>query len=134
MSVLQHYVLAHFSTANFDDHTVDEVIEILRDCLESSYDFEGFSVRANRKLKECSGDGVVEVVGVAEIGRTLFFMIEWSREVAGRHKMMVRAKFHSVRSLQDIAAYRVASCVKSRTNIEQLPVPVLVKRVVGKFL
>ena len=135
MSALQQYVLDPVSTGNLDDHTIDVVMKIIRTCLESSYDLEGFKVEFNNKLTEGSldWDGVGVLEGVAGIGRNLFLKINWFRSV-GNYNILVWAKFHSVRSLQDLAAYQVACSIKSRTNLEQLPVPPLVKRIVGKFM
>ena len=129
---LQQYVLEPVITGNLDDHTVDLVIKTVKTCLESSYDLHGFSVAVNRKLKESS---IYEWLGVARLGRNIFMKMEGFKR-PGRNIIMIFVKFHSfrVRSLQDLAAYQVACSVKSKINLEQLPVPPLIKRIVGKFI
>ena len=159
-AILQQYVLEANSTGDYDDYTVAEILKVLNTVLESVYDLETFPFAVKKKLVEIFGERVD--TGVASIGKNLFIKIRGVTganmvQVDGyRYKekegvkvedlgmfeklslrnynenLLVMAKFQSVRSLQDIAAYQVACSL--RNSQEQIHIPYLVRKGVNKFM
>ena len=136
---MHKYLLEPVSTGGFSDKVIDKVFEVLRSVLESTCDIESFMDAVNSKLRDRFGsvaDGSYTLV--AGLTKNLFLMIRGMKrkDVFGFiiiGSIMVKAKFQGVRSLQDLAAYKVSCCVSSRSNLEELPIPPLVKKVVAKF-
>ena len=140
MPVLHKYLLEPVSKGGFRDKIIDGVLEILKSVLESTCDYETFMDAVNSKLRDRFGsaaDGSYTLV--TGLRKNLFLMIrgmERKDQFGGRiiGSIKVKAKFQGVRSLQDLAAYQVSCCVPSRNNLEELPIPPLVERVVVKFI
>eukprot|EP00092_Neocalanus_flemingeri_P036943 GFUD01040217.1.p1 GENE.GFUD01040217.1~~GFUD01040217.1.p1 ORF type:complete len:166 (-),score=35.84 GFUD01040217.1:171-668(-) len=72
--------------------------------------------------------------------RNIFIIIGGVRLRQGRQYSpmtvtSIKAKYQGVRSLQDLAAHQVACSIRnSIVSLEQLPIPSLTKKVVGKFV
>ena len=133
MPALQQYVLEPVSTGDLDDQTIDEVLKVLRNVLETIDDLKSFSVAVNRKLRESFR--FAHIRGVSGMKRNLYFVIGGVDNRPHRFcGMMVKAKFKDVRSLQNLSANQVACSVRCRHNLENLQVPSLVKRIVGKLI
>eukprot|EP00092_Neocalanus_flemingeri_P091877 GFUD01116566.1.p1 GENE.GFUD01116566.1~~GFUD01116566.1.p1 ORF type:complete len:137 (+),score=34.12 GFUD01116566.1:54-464(+) len=128
MQRVQKYVLEPVKTGGLDDQTVAEVLEVLQTGLDSVYELDKFSAILNRMLAEKFGDYVY--TGVAGMGKNIFILGEIKR-----YDLMIKAKFQGVRSLQDLAAHQVACSIRnSPVSLEQLPIPSLTKKVVGKVV
>ena len=136
-------VLEPVSTGGFDDQTTTRVFEVLRSVLESDYDIERLKYEVDLKIREHFGsvakDSYTLVAGHGQ-RKNLFFMIrgmkggsEVPRCITNYHTLgsiLIMAKFQSVRSLQYLAAYQVSCCVPNRNNLEELPIPPLIRKIV----
>eukprot|EP00092_Neocalanus_flemingeri_P054713 GFUD01064473.1.p1 GENE.GFUD01064473.1~~GFUD01064473.1.p1 ORF type:complete len:175 (-),score=43.52 GFUD01064473.1:91-615(-) len=159
MQTVQKYVLEPVKTGGLDDQTVAEVLEVLQAVFDSVYEVDKFSAVVNIMLAEKFGDYVY--TGVAGMGKNIFIVIsdvvmprevmpreavmprgaraliglgDWYDEIK-KYDLMVKANFQGVRSLQDLAAHQMACSIRnSPVSLEQLPIPSLTKKVVGKFV
>eukprot|EP00092_Neocalanus_flemingeri_P039753 GFUD01043292.1.p1 GENE.GFUD01043292.1~~GFUD01043292.1.p1 ORF type:complete len:165 (+),score=45.51 GFUD01043292.1:49-543(+) len=160
MPPLQQYVLEPDTTGDYDEKTVAEICKVIETALSSLGDAERFGELLKRKMNErfdgvrtrVDGNGkicdfIISIRGVrganmVEVGGS------WRKMTDGMKKENLNddekqkllpyndwfvgfAGIQGVRSLQDLAAYQVAESYG--TNLEMLPIPKLLKKVVSKF-
>eukprot|EP00092_Neocalanus_flemingeri_P040525 GFUD01044131.1.p1 GENE.GFUD01044131.1~~GFUD01044131.1.p1 ORF type:complete len:157 (+),score=41.66 GFUD01044131.1:54-524(+) len=148
MQTVHQYVLEPVKTGDLDDETVAKMLEAIQTGLGSVYDLERFSVVVEKMIVERFGDYDVGT-RVAGMRKNIFIMIrirgvKWkvkNLEDAKRplpqynDDLLIKAKYQSVRSLQDLAAHQVACSIRNNlVSLEQLPIPSLTKKVVTKFV
>eukprot|EP00092_Neocalanus_flemingeri_P091874 GFUD01116563.1.p1 GENE.GFUD01116563.1~~GFUD01116563.1.p1 ORF type:complete len:188 (+),score=40.58 GFUD01116563.1:29-565(+) len=138
MQKVQKYLLESVKTGGLDEKTISEVLEALQTVLDSVYELERFSAVVDQMLADRFGDEVSTRVTV--LRRNIFIFLRGVRTSRGRQEsprtaIMIKAKYQGVRSLQDLAAHQVACSIRnSPVSLEQLPIPSLTKKVVGKFV
>eukprot|EP00092_Neocalanus_flemingeri_P051872 GFUD01060455.1.p1 GENE.GFUD01060455.1~~GFUD01060455.1.p1 ORF type:complete len:155 (-),score=32.83 GFUD01060455.1:91-555(-) len=137
MQTVQKYVLESVKTWNenayltkiggLDEQTISEVLEVLQTALGSVYELERFSAVVDQMFADRFGDEVRTRVAVMSQRNILILLV--------RPTVKITAKYQGVRSLQDLAAHQVACSIRnSPVSLEQLPIPRLTKKVVGKFV
>eukprot|EP00092_Neocalanus_flemingeri_P096111 GFUD01122324.1.p1 GENE.GFUD01122324.1~~GFUD01122324.1.p1 ORF type:complete len:151 (+),score=43.27 GFUD01122324.1:51-503(+) len=141
MQTVQKYVLESVKTGGLNEKTISEVLEVLQTVLDSVYELERFLAVVDQMLADRFGDEVRTRVAVTVIRpRIIFIFIRGVRPRRGRQDSpmtvtRIKAKYQGVRSLQDLAAHQVACSIRnSPVSLEQLPIPSLTKKVVGKFV
>eukprot|EP00092_Neocalanus_flemingeri_P096110 GFUD01122323.1.p1 GENE.GFUD01122323.1~~GFUD01122323.1.p1 ORF type:complete len:148 (+),score=44.64 GFUD01122323.1:51-494(+) len=138
MQTVQKYLLESVKTGGLDEKTISEVLEVLQTVLDSVYERERFSAVVDQMLADRFGDEVRTRVAVMR--RNILIFIRGVRLRRGRQDSpmtvtRIKAKYQGVRSLQDLAAHQVACSIRnSPVSLEQLPIPSLTKKVVGKFV
>jgi len=120
-----------------DEKIIGEVVETVKSVAESVGDLQSFCSELKSQLITRFGKNVD--AQVAGVGKTIFaniFLdgINICDVIKKRSKIVVRAQpVKSVHSLLDMAAYQVASLVKSRRDVEGLEIPDVLKKLVNKF-
>eukprot|EP00092_Neocalanus_flemingeri_P041033 GFUD01044677.1.p1 GENE.GFUD01044677.1~~GFUD01044677.1.p1 ORF type:complete len:153 (+),score=29.52 GFUD01044677.1:146-604(+) len=132
MPVLQKYVLEPRMTGDFDKATIEKLLTALEDVLDVVVAKDTFQATLRIKLEECFGHYVSTLINSS--GNNLWILMTAYKGVwSTSGTILVLARFHSVRSLQDLAAYQVARSV-SENNLEKLPIPKTVKARVARLL
>eukprot|EP00092_Neocalanus_flemingeri_P054712 GFUD01064472.1.p1 GENE.GFUD01064472.1~~GFUD01064472.1.p1 ORF type:complete len:157 (-),score=36.59 GFUD01064472.1:61-531(-) len=137
MQTVQKYLLECVKTGGLDEKTISEVLEVLQTVLDSVYEVERFSAVVDQMLADRFGDEVITRVRVDVMSqRNIWIVIGGVRLTTGLMTVTsIRAKYQGVRSLQDLAAHQVACSIRnSPVSLEQLHIPSLTKKVVGKFV
>eukprot|EP00092_Neocalanus_flemingeri_P091875 GFUD01116564.1.p1 GENE.GFUD01116564.1~~GFUD01116564.1.p1 ORF type:complete len:146 (+),score=37.92 GFUD01116564.1:54-491(+) len=135
MQKVQKYVLEFVTIGGLDETTLSEVLKVLQTALDSVYELERLSAVVDQMLADRFGATAV-VVMVVGMRRSIFICIRGVRcGMRWDEYQNIIAKFQGVRSLQDLAAHQVACSIRnSPVSLEQLPIPRLTKKVVGKFV
>jgi len=118
-----------------DEKIIGEVVETVKSVAESVGDLQSFCSELKSQLITRFDKNVD--AQVAGVGKTIFakiFLGIWDNVIEKRSKIVVRAQpVKGVHTLLDMAAYQVASLVKSRRDVEGLEIPNVLKKLVNKF-
>eukprot|EP00092_Neocalanus_flemingeri_P106986 GFUD01137296.1.p1 GENE.GFUD01137296.1~~GFUD01137296.1.p1 ORF type:complete len:152 (-),score=6.65 GFUD01137296.1:126-581(-) len=146
MGTVHRYVLEPVRTSGLDVKTIAEVLEVIETALGSVYDFERLSVVLERML---GCHVMISVVGMRDTNDLMVSGLGfWKRPVPTitikcrnlalwntMTPLHIKAKFQGVRSLQDLTAHHVACSIRNNlVSLEQLPITIVTKKVVTKFI
>ena len=139
MPLLNKYLVVARDVEGFDPVQdkviIAEVVKTVKTVAESVGDLQSFcSELKSQLITRFDKDVDAQVAGV---GKTIFAKIHlgiWDNVMEKRSKILVRAQLvKGVHSLLDMAAYQIASLVKSRKDVKVLEIPDVLKKMVNKF-
>ena len=155
------FMVEALNTGDLDEDTKGEVIKIIQIVLDECGP-QSFAHVLRTQLVNRYGPG--DHVGVADVGKTIFLQIkgimgkrakfvdncwrivEEGLEVEDLSRfekqhlpvyngtILFRVKTQGVPKLARLSAYKVASCIQDRNNVELLQIPDVVKDLVYKFI
>ena len=156
-----NFMVKALDTGDLDEDSIEEVTKIIQTVMNECGP-QSFAPVLRTKLVNRYAPGVH--AGVADVGKTIFIKIKgivgkratlvdfrWRKVGEGleaedlshfdkqhlpvyNETILFRVKNQAVRTLARLSAYKVASCIQDRDNVELLQIPDVVKDLVYEFI